>query len=62
MVARRGGARQTPAAFGEELVVCVAQSGPGRDDARAEVERYDEAGKARAAEMSSSKSGTSASS
>ncbi len=44
----------------EEVRARVLQRGPGRDDTGAEVERADERYKARAAESSSSKSGTSA--
>ena len=44
----------------EEVRAGVLQRGPGRDDPGTEVERADESYKARAAESSSSKSGTSA--
>jgi hypothetical protein len=45
--------------FREEVVVCVSKRRRGGEDACAEVERYDDEDKARAAETSSSKSGTS---
>jgi hypothetical protein len=44
----------------EEVRAGVLERGPGRDDPGAEVEGADERYKARAAESSSSKSGTSA--
>jgi hypothetical protein len=44
----------------EEVVVGLPKRRRGREDACAEVERYDEEDKACAAETSSSKSGTSA--
>lgn len=62
MVAGRGDAWQTRQPFREEIVLRVPQRRPGRDNARAEVDGDYEDCKARAAEMSSSKSGTSASS
>jgi hypothetical protein len=54
--------RKTRKALREKLVVGLFQRRPGGYQPGAEVERYDEADKSRAAEMSSSKSGTSASS
>ncbi len=62
VVAGRRSSGDAAKALGEELVVGLLDGGPRRDDAAAEVQRYDEAGNSRAAEMSSSKSGTSASS
>lgn len=62
VVTGSSGAGQSPQAFGEELVVGLLQRRPGRERPGGEVKRDYEACKARAAEMSSSKSGTSASS
>ena len=55
-----GGLARHRRCFSEEVRTGMLQRGPGRDDAGAEVERADESYKARAAESSSSKSGTSA--
>ena len=62
MVSGRGRTWQPGLSLGEEVVAGVANRRPGRDDAGGEVERYDEADKACAAETSSSTSGTSESS
>ena len=56
----RGGLTGHRRRLGEEVRAGVLERGPGRDDSGAEVERADEGYKARAAESSSSKSGTSA--
>lgn len=62
MVTGRRGTRKAAKPLGQEVVVGVLQRGPGRNGARAEVEGYDEGDKARAAAISSSRSGTSESS
>jgi hypothetical protein len=60
VIARGRGTRKAVQPFREEVVVRVSKRRRRREDACADVERYDEEDKARAAETSSSKSGTSA--
>jgi hypothetical protein len=62
VVSWSGDTRRPAQSLRQEPLVGVLRRGPGGDGAGAEVDRYDEADKSRAAEMSSSKSGTSTSS
>ncbi len=59
-VVARGRLARNRCRLGEEVRAGVLERGPGRERPSAEVERADERYKARAAESSSSKSGTSA--
>jgi hypothetical protein len=59
-VVSSGGLARDRRRVGEEVRAGVLQRRPGRYDPGAEVKRADESYKARAAESSSSKSGTSA--
>jgi hypothetical protein len=60
VVSRSRRTRKSVQPLREEVVVGLPKRRRGREDACAEVERYDEEDKACAAETSSSKSGTSA--